>query len=415
MFATLFNWAIRPILLAVIGQAGIQAIHLFGYHPDRWIAERVVTAPVDEWLSLVQWGLAATFAAVAIGLWEVYRLQRHSRTASGSDPRQRPARLMQWDRVDDFAAWHVAWLWSDLEPVGTNMDGTLAYPNWQRLRQDLNAGRLGDIPRDNNGSYLQSRIPKANLLQYSIDIGERPKFLFKSERYPWPISMLGRRWIDGEALAILNSSETQTLPWPETGRTDPSSVPRRAENKHNGALADTTPGDGRAILEWAPLAGTRARETKSCRRYGEPLLCQVFRVGLTNRSKSPIHNASIVVERLTLPENGQELSLFLGERLWHANRDDTSVAISSGATEWFDVIFTTAPNINHTGFEHRIRLDEFGFCLPDKFPENLSAKRNYILSLRSQSDETTMQIKRFRILHITGGVIEFQEETDDGK
>ena len=83
MFAILFNWVLRPIATVILGQASLQACHLYGYFPDRYLAEffvgLVAGMTVDanpEFLTAIQWILAAL---IGVALFSVYEYFNHWR------------------------------------------------------------------------------------------------------------------------------------------------------------------------------------------------------------------------------------------------------------------------------------------------------------------------------------------------
>ena len=82
MVAKFVNWIIKPILAVVIGQAAIQLAHLFGFYPDRLLAEGVywlmTQTPSPEIIELFQWGLAAVIGLSVLGAYEFAKSRRNS-------------------------------------------------------------------------------------------------------------------------------------------------------------------------------------------------------------------------------------------------------------------------------------------------------------------------------------------------
>ncbi len=82
MVTILFNWIIKPIIGVLVGQTAIQLAHLFGFYPDRLLAEGVyglvTQTPSPEIVELFQWGLAAVIGLSLLGAYEFAKSRRKS-------------------------------------------------------------------------------------------------------------------------------------------------------------------------------------------------------------------------------------------------------------------------------------------------------------------------------------------------
>lgn len=134
-------------------------------------------------------GTAATTLAYG-ALWAEHKLK----TAGGVTKREFPARFDNWNKVTNFPVWQVAWLWSGLEPQSsdTKSEGTAAYPAFMKLKEDLDKGRIKDAQMTGD-SWCGTTLSRQQLIDYALEIGECPKFLFPSKR-KLPSSWLQFDW-----------------------------------------------------------------------------------------------------------------------------------------------------------------------------------------------------------------------------
>lgn len=141
-----------------------------------------------------------------------YRVQR----AGGITKREFPARLKQWDKVKSFAVWQVAWLWNGLEPYNVETSGTLAYPTFRRLKEDLNAGAIKEA-HQKDGSWKDTTISRQSLVDYAYKIDEFPTFLFPEER-TWLSRQRARLFRDREVPPELLSDYRNIYHWYTAGQ-----------------------------------------------------------------------------------------------------------------------------------------------------------------------------------------------------
>ena len=70
------NWLVRPIVGVLLGRAFVEALHVLGYFPDRWLGQwiaQMIAQPSAEMIELAKWGIAATVGLALLGIYEVYR------------------------------------------------------------------------------------------------------------------------------------------------------------------------------------------------------------------------------------------------------------------------------------------------------------------------------------------------------
>ena len=127
-------------------------------------------------------------------LWAEHKLK----VAGGTTGKEFPSNLDSWDKVQNFPVWQVAWLWSDLEPQATDAktEGTNAYPTFRKLKEDLNNGHVKGAEKIDD-SWLWTTLSRQQLIDYALDIGEQPKFLFPEQR-EWVLSRVVRSWLSKE-------------------------------------------------------------------------------------------------------------------------------------------------------------------------------------------------------------------------
>lgn len=89
---------------------------------------------------------------------------------------ERPARFSHWDPLNFFEVWHVAYLWAGLEPYDRETQKTRAYPEFRRLKEDLDAGVIPKVTKD--GTWVDAKLARQQLIDYAVLRRERPKFLF---------------------------------------------------------------------------------------------------------------------------------------------------------------------------------------------------------------------------------------------
>jgi hypothetical protein len=84
--------------------------------------------------------------------------------------------------MQSLPVWQIAWLWRGLEPRGQPSDGTPVYSTFQLIKQDLGQGVIPGKQRDNNGSWMGTKVTRGELLAYAKFREERPKFLYPERR-----------------------------------------------------------------------------------------------------------------------------------------------------------------------------------------------------------------------------------------
>lgn len=114
--------------------------------------------------------------------------------AGGLTKREFPVRLENWDRVQSFPVWQIAWLWNDLEPHGSDKgmaEGTPAYSAFRFLKEHLSQGLIDGVQK-RDGSWAWANIERQQLIDYALLLDDFPKFLFPIARRFWPIRLLRR-------------------------------------------------------------------------------------------------------------------------------------------------------------------------------------------------------------------------------
>ncbi|HXI87408.1 MAG TPA: hypothetical protein VNH64_08115 [Parvularculaceae bacterium] len=100
------------------------------------------------------------------------------------------ADFVKWDKRDKFTINEVAYLWYGREPVATNQYGRYWSHDIQQLHDELNhrffiekafEGQTTSEVGDGSGKE-NHWIPRAALIKWAKERGERPAFLFPEER-----------------------------------------------------------------------------------------------------------------------------------------------------------------------------------------------------------------------------------------
>lgn len=97
MLNLVVNWFVRPIVATIIGQACIQAFHLMGFFPDRWLAG-VLASMIEEpplyLLDTARWILAAAIGVVLLLVWHWWQSHKKpSLTTPATTPDEKPSKL----------------------------------------------------------------------------------------------------------------------------------------------------------------------------------------------------------------------------------------------------------------------------------------------------------------------------------
>lgn len=147
----------------------------------------------DPYIYFPSVGLGTLITTFVWGGWWA----EHKIKSSGGYSRQEfPLRSLEWDRLDDFPVWQIAWLWKGLEPRMSDGGGVHpnapAYSTFQVLKQHLNQQRFKGASQV-NGTWLETRLSRQQLIDYALEIGDRPVFLFKFDRSRWPFGFGERR------------------------------------------------------------------------------------------------------------------------------------------------------------------------------------------------------------------------------
>ena len=111
--------------------------------------------------------------------------------AMPNPPVQLAAQWEKWDRMNTFKAWQVAWLWNGWEPMSESMKGKPSLATYQRFESDLEKGLIQDAKRGEKG-WKTVVISRQALVDYALELGERPLFLFAEDR-SWMHRKL-RKW-----------------------------------------------------------------------------------------------------------------------------------------------------------------------------------------------------------------------------
>jgi hypothetical protein len=101
--------------------------------------------------------------------------------AMPNPPVQLAAQWEKWDRTNTFKAWQVAWLWNGWEPMSENMKGKPSLATYQRFEHDLEKGLIQGAARGKKG-WKTAVISRQALVDYALELGERPLFLFAEDR-----------------------------------------------------------------------------------------------------------------------------------------------------------------------------------------------------------------------------------------
>jgi hypothetical protein len=101
--------------------------------------------------------------------------------AMPNPPVQLAAQWEKWDRMNTFKAWQVAWLWNGWEPMSESMKGKPSLATYQRFESDLEKGLIQDAKRGEKG-WKTVVISRQALVDYALELGERPLFLFAEDR-----------------------------------------------------------------------------------------------------------------------------------------------------------------------------------------------------------------------------------------
>lgn len=129
-----------------------------------------------------------------------FRLKR----AGGTSGREFPARMKGWDQLEKFTVWQASWLWNDLEPMKPEQgqsEGTPSYPTYRRLKEHLNQGMIKGATKV-NGSWGWTHLTRQQLIDYALEIEQKPKFLFPSERHSALV-----RWVTNFCHAQISHDE----------------------------------------------------------------------------------------------------------------------------------------------------------------------------------------------------------------
>lgn len=133
-------------------------------------------------------------------LWAEYKLN----TAGGLLKREFQADLANWDKVQSFPIWQVAWLWNDLEPQASDsqLEGTKAYPTYRRLKEDLDSDKIKDAQKVLE-SWRWTTLSRQQLIDYALNTGEEPRFLFPKQH-----NVAFVRWIMSLFSNVIPHSQT---------------------------------------------------------------------------------------------------------------------------------------------------------------------------------------------------------------
>jgi hypothetical protein len=153
------------------------------------LGSKVPLPALLAWLQNPLVSSAAMLLAVIIlaFTWADFIAEHHTAKAGGISKKEFPACLAHWDALNFFEVWHVAYLWAGLEPYDRETQKTRAYPEFRRLKQDLDAGLIPQVEK--RDTWLDATLSRQQLIDYAALRRERPKFLF-----PYMRSIPTRLW-----------------------------------------------------------------------------------------------------------------------------------------------------------------------------------------------------------------------------
>jgi hypothetical protein len=104
------------------------------------------------------------------------------RKAGGLSKLEFEPRYTEWAKLSNYAVWHVAWLWNNWEPQASSDNGVRpgspAYATYQVFKAALRDGRF-EGAQQHSGSWLHTRLTKQQLIDFALEEGVTPKFLFQ--------------------------------------------------------------------------------------------------------------------------------------------------------------------------------------------------------------------------------------------
>ena len=101
-----------------------------------------------------------------------------------------PADFEKWDKKDPLTLNQIAYLWYGREPVPTNRFGDFWTHEIQQIHREIDnrffvlkafEGQYSE-PRGNGSDDQINWVPRKALIDWAIERGERPAFLFQDER-----------------------------------------------------------------------------------------------------------------------------------------------------------------------------------------------------------------------------------------
>jgi hypothetical protein len=92
--------------------------------------------------------------------------------------RSKKVNYAHWDPLNDFAIWHIAFLWNDIEPEKDSLDKSPTYARFRRLKQDLDQKVFKGPVQNPLTGWRDELASRQQIADYAISIGERPGFVF---------------------------------------------------------------------------------------------------------------------------------------------------------------------------------------------------------------------------------------------
>lgn len=131
-------------------------------------------------------------------------------------------------------------------------------------------------------------------------------------------------------------------------------------------------------------------------KYGEQLLCRIYRIGVENKTNRTLRNVRVIVKNMILTTTGQIISHFIDCSLGATNREGVSFNLEPGAMERFDVLYAKDSKAQH-GPEFNFTIDDnqLALCIPNRKPNAALFKEPYDITLQVQAENTLAVSRRF--------------------